>query len=133
MSRRRFPAPRTHRRGRARSDARGRSAGRGGRARSAPAHRPENVRLRRGAQRPFDEARGNVFLITLVTGLVEASHFAAAHCLDPELFRALLDAGPMASRVSTMKLECPQSLLTSRAATGHDQRSRHFFHEEALA
>lgn len=47
----------------------------------------------------------NVFLITMVTGLIEASHFASRHRLDPALFRAVLDAGPMASSVSRLKLE----------------------------
>lgn len=46
----------------------------------------------------------NLFLITMVTGLCEASHFASAHGLDMEQFRAVLDAGPMASGVSKMKL-----------------------------
>jgi 3-hydroxyisobutyrate dehydrogenase len=46
----------------------------------------------------------NLFLITMVTGLCEASHFAARHGLDMELFRAVLDAGPMASSVSRVKL-----------------------------
>ncbi len=45
----------------------------------------------------------NVFLITLVTGLAEASHFAARHSLDIERFAAILDAGPMASDVSRIK------------------------------
>lgn len=39
----------------------------------------------------------NLFLITIVTGLAEAAHFAERHGLDMELFRAVLDAGPMAS------------------------------------
>ncbi len=45
----------------------------------------------------------NVFLITLVTGLAEAAHFAARHGLDLERFVAILDAGPMASDVSRIK------------------------------
>lgn len=45
----------------------------------------------------------NVFLITLVTGLAEAAHFAARHSLDLERFVAILDAGPMASDVSRIK------------------------------
>jgi len=47
----------------------------------------------------------NLFLITMVTGLVEAVHFAQAYGVDLALFRSVLDAGPMASAVSTMKLE----------------------------
>lgn len=46
----------------------------------------------------------NLFLITLVTGLCEAAHFAAQQGLDMELFRSVLDAGPMASNVSQTKL-----------------------------
>jgi 3-hydroxyisobutyrate dehydrogenase len=46
----------------------------------------------------------NVFLITMVTGLVEAFHFAERHALDLEQFAAVLDAGPMTSSVSRMKV-----------------------------
>ncbi|MGW5480042.1 NAD(P)-dependent oxidoreductase [Streptomyces sp. NPDC004008] len=45
----------------------------------------------------------NLFLITLVTGLSEAYHFADRHGLDRKLFLDVLDAGPMASGVSRMK------------------------------
>jgi 3-hydroxyisobutyrate dehydrogenase len=45
----------------------------------------------------------NLFLITTVTGLTEAFHFAARHGLDRDRFLAVLDAGPMASAVSRMK------------------------------
>lgn len=45
----------------------------------------------------------NLFLITLVTGLAEAYHFAGRHGLDQELLRDVLDAGPMASAVSRVK------------------------------
>ncbi|MEW1643902.1 NAD(P)-dependent oxidoreductase [Streptomyces sp. NPDC091219] len=45
----------------------------------------------------------NLFLITLVTGLAEAFHFADRHGLDQHLLRAVLDAGPMASSVSRVK------------------------------
>lgn len=45
----------------------------------------------------------NVFLITLVTGLAEAAHFAERHALDLGIFAAILDAGPMASAVSRIK------------------------------
>ena len=47
----------------------------------------------------------NLFLITMVTGLVEAVHFAHVSGVDIALFRSVLDAGPMASAVSRMKLE----------------------------
>jgi 3-hydroxyisobutyrate dehydrogenase len=45
----------------------------------------------------------NTFLISMVTGLAEAFHFAGRHGLDPEVLRAVLDAGPMASTVSRVK------------------------------
>ncbi|MGW4753065.1 NAD(P)-dependent oxidoreductase [Streptomyces chartreusis] len=45
----------------------------------------------------------NLFLITLVTGLTEAFHFADRHGLDQHLLRDVLDAGPMASSVSRVK------------------------------
>ncbi|MGI5378839.1 NAD(P)-dependent oxidoreductase [Streptomyces sp. CA-251387] len=45
----------------------------------------------------------NLFLITLVTGLAEAFHFADRHGLDQRLLSDVLDAGPMASAVSRMK------------------------------
>jgi 3-hydroxyisobutyrate dehydrogenase len=45
----------------------------------------------------------NLFLITMVTGLAEAFHFADRHGLDMQQFTAVLDAGPMASSVSRVK------------------------------
>jgi 3-hydroxyisobutyrate dehydrogenase len=45
----------------------------------------------------------NLFLITMVTGLVEATHFAERHGLDLHQLVAVLDAGPMASDVSRVK------------------------------
>lgn len=45
----------------------------------------------------------NLYLITMVTGLAEAFHFAGRHGLDLERVRAVLDAGPMASAVSRGK------------------------------
>lgn len=45
----------------------------------------------------------NLFLISMVTGLVEATHFAAGHRLDMRQFMDVLDAGPMASGVSRGK------------------------------
>lgn len=46
----------------------------------------------------------NLFLITMVTGLCEAYHFADRHHLDVRLLQSVLDAGPMASSVSKTKL-----------------------------
>ena len=45
----------------------------------------------------------NIFLITQVTGLVEAFHFADRHGLDHRRFVDVLDSGPMASTVSRAK------------------------------
>jgi 3-hydroxyisobutyrate dehydrogenase len=45
----------------------------------------------------------NTFLISLVTGLAEAFHFADQHGLDRATLLAALDAGPMASTVSRAK------------------------------
>jgi 3-hydroxyisobutyrate dehydrogenase len=45
----------------------------------------------------------NLFLISLVTGLAEAVHFAENNGLDLEQLVAVLDAGPMASDVSRVK------------------------------
>lgn len=47
----------------------------------------------------------NTFLITMVTGLAEAAHFAERHDLDMNRFIDILNAGPMASDVSRVKLE----------------------------
>jgi 3-hydroxyisobutyrate dehydrogenase len=47
----------------------------------------------------------NLFLITMVTGLAEAAHFADRHGLDMQQFLAVLDAGPMASAVSRVKAQ----------------------------
>jgi 3-hydroxyisobutyrate dehydrogenase len=46
----------------------------------------------------------NTFLIGMVTSLAEAVHFAAGHGLDPQRLRDVLDAGPMASSVSRVKV-----------------------------
>jgi 3-hydroxyisobutyrate dehydrogenase len=45
----------------------------------------------------------NLFLITMVTGLTEAVHFAGRHGLDMQQFVTVLDASPMASSVSRVK------------------------------
>lgn len=46
----------------------------------------------------------NLYLITMVTGLAEAFHFAERHDLDLDRFAEVLDGGPMASAVSRAKL-----------------------------
>ncbi len=45
----------------------------------------------------------NIFLIASVTGLAEAAHFAGRHGLDMALFKAVVDAGQMASGISRIK------------------------------
>ncbi|MEU8123256.1 NAD(P)-dependent oxidoreductase [Spirillospora sp. NPDC049024] len=45
----------------------------------------------------------NLYLITMVTGLAEAFHFAERHGLDRRRLLDVLDAGPMASTVSRAK------------------------------
>jgi 3-hydroxyisobutyrate dehydrogenase len=47
----------------------------------------------------------NLYLITMVTGLAEAVHFATRHDLDLATFTGVLDAGPMASSVSRIKAD----------------------------
>ncbi|MCG2584347.1 NAD(P)-dependent oxidoreductase [Massilia sp. TS11] len=47
----------------------------------------------------------NLYLVTLVASLAEAAHLAERSGVDLQVFRAILDAGPMASRVSSGKLE----------------------------
>ncbi|MEU1481985.1 NAD(P)-dependent oxidoreductase [Streptomyces sp. NPDC005760] len=59
----------------------------------------------------------NLFLITLVTGLAEAFHFADRHGLDQHRLRDVLDAGPMASAVSRVKgAKLPARDFTVQAA-----------------
>ena len=45
----------------------------------------------------------NLFLISMVTGLAEAAHFAERQGLDLRVFQDVLDKGPMASSVSRIK------------------------------
>ncbi|WP_329847817.1 NAD-binding protein [Stenotrophomonas hibiscicola] len=47
----------------------------------------------------------NLYLITLVTGLAEAVYFAEAHGIELDRFAQVLNAGPMASEVSRIKLD----------------------------
>jgi 3-hydroxyisobutyrate dehydrogenase len=46
----------------------------------------------------------NLFLMTTVTGLAEAAHFAERHGLDMQQFRAIVNAGQMASDISRVKI-----------------------------
>ncbi len=57
----------------------------------------------------------NLFLISMVTGLAEAVHFAEGHGLDTGQLMAVLNAGPMASDVSRVKL----AKLTQRDMAAH--------------
>lgn len=74
----------------------------------------------------------NLFLITMVSGLVESHHFARELGLDTALHRAILDAGPMASAVSKMKIE---KLLSGdfsvQASIADVQRNARLIAEEA--
>ena len=45
----------------------------------------------------------NIFMLTMITGLAEACHFADRHGLDRRQFLAVVDASPMASSVSRVK------------------------------
>jgi 3-hydroxyisobutyrate dehydrogenase len=47
----------------------------------------------------------NIFLITMVTGLVESFHFARRHGLDLEVYRTAINSGQMASDVGRVKLD----------------------------
>lgn len=47
----------------------------------------------------------NTFLIAMVTGLAEAAHFAIRHGLEMTRLVDILNAGPMASDVSRVKIE----------------------------
>ncbi len=58
----------------------------------------------------------NTFLITMVTGLAEAAHFAARHGLDMGSFADILNAGPMASNVSRVKIDKLRNRDFSRQA-----------------
>ncbi len=46
----------------------------------------------------------NTFLIPMVTAIAEAAHLARGYGLDMKKFQAVLDAGPMASNVSRIKV-----------------------------
>ncbi len=62
----------------------------------------------------------NLYLITMVTGLAEAAHFAGRHGLDLARFVAILDAGPMASSVSRIKAAKLLARDFSVQAAAHD-------------
>jgi 3-hydroxyisobutyrate dehydrogenase len=62
----------------------------------------------------------NLYLITMVTGLAESVHLAEASGLDLGVLAAVLDAGPMASNVSTVKLAKLLDADYSAQAAAHD-------------
>ncbi|MFL6098926.1 MAG: NAD(P)-dependent oxidoreductase [Actinomycetales bacterium] len=62
----------------------------------------------------------NLYLITMVTGLAESVHLAKASGLDLDLLARVLDAGPMASNVSTAKLAKLLGADYSAQAGAHD-------------
>ena len=45
----------------------------------------------------------NIFMLTMLTGLAEAVHFAERHGLDLQQFLTVVDAGPLASSASRVK------------------------------
>jgi 3-hydroxyisobutyrate dehydrogenase len=73
----------------------------------------------------------NLFLITMVTGLVEAVHFAERRGLDLALLVAILDAGPMASDVSRVKAAKLLKQEFSRQARISDVQKNNRFVVEA--
>lgn len=62
----------------------------------------------------------NLYLITMVTGLAESVHLAAAAGLDLDTLASVLDAGPMASSVSTVKVAKLLSEDFTAQAAAHD-------------
>ena len=76
----------------------------------------------------------NLFLISLVTGLAEAVHFADCHDLDLNQFVAVLDAGPMASDVSRVKAaKLLAHDFTAQAAIGNVLYNNRLIAEAARA
>jgi 3-hydroxyisobutyrate dehydrogenase len=62
----------------------------------------------------------NIFMLVLATGLAEAVHFADRQKLDRQLLQRVLNAGPMASAFSRIKL----AKLGGRRLLGTGPRSR---------
>jgi len=76
----------------------------------------------------------NLFLITMVTGLVESVHLAERLGLDLDTFRAVLDAGPMASTVSRGKLrKLAEADFTAQAAAADVLKNNRLVAEAARA
>ena len=62
----------------------------------------------------------NIFMLVLATGLAEAVHFADRQRLDRQLLQTVLNAGPMASAFSRMKLAKLVADDYSAQALAHD-------------
>ncbi|PZG48007.1 2-hydroxy-3-oxopropionate reductase [Spongiactinospora gelatinilytica] len=76
----------------------------------------------------------NIFLITTVTGLAEAAHFAARHGVDMRSFRDVVDSGPMASAVSRVKArKLVEGDLAAQAAIADVLKNNRLIAEAARA
>lgn len=76
----------------------------------------------------------NLFLITMVTGLTEAFHFAERQGLDTGQFLSVVDAGPMASAVSRMKApKLREGDFTAQAAAADVLHNNRLIAEAARA
>ncbi|RBQ21290.1 NAD(P)-dependent oxidoreductase [Spongiactinospora rosea] len=76
----------------------------------------------------------NIFLLTTVTGLAEAAHFAARHGLDMRSFRHVVDSGQMASAVSRVKMrKLAEGDLAAQAAIADVLKNNRLIAEAARA
>lgn len=74
----------------------------------------------------------NLFLVTMVTGLAEATNFARQNGVDLAVFRDIVDAGPMASKVSTIKLaKMVDQDYSVQAAISDVLMNTHLIHDAA--
>ena len=74
----------------------------------------------------------NIFLITTVTGLAEAMHFAERKGLDLERLRAVLDAGQVASSISRLKTaKLVERDFAAQAAIADVLKNSRLVHEAA--
>lgn len=76
----------------------------------------------------------NIFLLTTITGLTEAFHFALRQGLDPRTLQAVLDTGPIASSVSRIKAQkLVDADFTVQAATTDALKNSRLVAEAARA
>ncbi|MGN6325419.1 NAD(P)-dependent oxidoreductase [Pseudolysinimonas sp.] len=76
----------------------------------------------------------NSFLITMVTGLAETFHIAERTGVDPDVLRAVLDAGPMASVVSRGKAaKLREGDLSPQAAIADVRKNARLVEDAAVA